>query len=84
MVQEKEDKVFKGINLDYLSRDVNLLLEMCLLSEMGFTVPEITKMVEGCHEYRGYLDIGRPQGEEVMPPPRVMWTPGIMTLCLKT
>lgn len=76
--KKKEDKVFKGINLDYLSRDVNLLLEMCLLSEMGFTVSEITKMVEGCHAYRCYLDIGRPQGEEVMPPPRVMWKPGII------
>ena len=39
-LKKKENKVFKGINLDYLNRDVNLLLEMCLLTEMGFSVPE--------------------------------------------
>jgi hypothetical protein len=77
-LKKKENKVFKGINLDYLNRDVNLLLEMCLLTEMGFSVSEIIEMVEGCHPYRCYLDIGRPQGASVLPPPRILWKPGII------
>lgn len=75
---KKEMKVFRGINVDYLSRDVNLLLEMCLLAKTGLTVAEIVGLVEGCATYRAYLDIGRPAGDNVFPPPRVKWVPGML------
>lgn len=76
--KKKEDKVFRDIHLDLLSRDANLLLEMCLLSQMGFDDKEITNLVEECHPYRGYLGIGRPDGEGVFPPPRTKWKPGVI------
>jgi len=70
--QKKEHKVFKGgINLDYLSRDANLLLEMCLLTQMGFDDAEVIHIVENCTSYHSYLNIGRQ-------PERVKWEPGII------
>lgn len=75
---KKENKVFKGVHVDYLSRDVNLLLEMCLLAKMGLEVGEIEGLVERCFTYRSYLGIGRPSGGNVFPPARVKWEPGVI------
>ncbi|HDY7535871.1 HEPN domain-containing protein [Vibrio vulnificus] len=71
--EKKKDRVFSGIELDYLSRDVNLLMELCLLEVMGFCQDEIERIIENCFDYRGYLEIGRPDGGNVQPPHRIMW-----------
>ena len=71
--QKKESKVFKDIRLDYLSRDANLLLEMCLISQMGFDDSEIVKMVTNNRFYHNYLCIDRPEGNNVFSPSRIVW-----------
>jgi hypothetical protein len=71
--QKKESKVFKDVRLDYLSRDANLLLEMCLISQMGFDDSEIVKMVTNNRFYHHYLCIDRPEGNNVFPPSRIVW-----------
>ena len=75
---KKESKVFRGVHVDYLSRDINLLLEMCLLAKMGLDVPEIEELVQRCFTYNSYLNIGRPAGEDLYPPPRIKWEPSIL------
>ncbi|EKO4004777.1 hypothetical protein KW534_04085 [Vibrio fluvialis] len=57
--EKKRNKVSNGLILGYLSRDVNLLLEMMLLNVIGFDETEILKIVENCMAYRSYLEIGR-------------------------
>ena len=78
--QKKRNKVFNDVKLDYLARDANLLLEMCFLLQMGFQRTNIYKMVENNSYYRAYLDIGRPEGEKVKPPPRIKWETSILPI----
>lgn len=72
--EKKKGLVLNGLELDYLSRDVNLLLELCLLEIMGFNENEIQLLIENCFDYRGYLDIDRPDGENIQPKRRLQWS----------
>ena len=66
--QKKQTKVFYDARLDYLTRDANLLLEMCLMSEMGFDDAEIINMVKRNAFYDYYIQS----------PDRVKWVPNML------
>ena len=71
----KQSKVFYGINLDFLARDVTLLLEMCLLTAMGLSKNEVVTFVSNYVPYRDFLGIHQPKDENGLPKKRITWTP---------
>ena len=53
--EKKDSKVLKGRKLYFLTGAVNLLLEMCLLSLMGFTEAEINDIINKNSFYRSFI-----------------------------
>lgn len=54
--EKKKYLVLEGLPFDILRRDINLLLEMCLLEQCGFSVNEVHSMVEKCMHYKTYIN----------------------------
>lgn len=52
----KKDSVLEGLEFDFLRRDINLLLEMCLLEQCGFTIDQVQEIVEKCFHYENYMN----------------------------
>lgn len=71
--KKKKEKVFHGLHLDYLTRDVNLLLEMCLLSCMGFNDDEVTEIILNYLPYRNYLGLHSSKDDKGYPKDRIVW-----------
>lgn len=71
----KKSKVFYGINLDFLARDVTLLLEMCLLTAMGIPKDDVVKLILNYIPYRDFLGIHQPKDDDGFPKHRIAWTP---------
>ncbi len=53
--KKKRDLIISPSLFNELTKDANLLLEMCLLSKMNFSTGEIVKMVKSNFYYAGHL-----------------------------
>lgn len=53
--KKKRDKLLKKNEIDYLLRDANLLLELCILKVFGMSEQEITFAIMHCQDYQLYL-----------------------------
>lgn len=61
--EDKKDHIFSGIELYYLSRDANLLLELSFLTALGFSLEERKEMIYNCSDYQAYLNINKSTGQ---------------------
>lgn len=53
---KKKDSIYSGIEFDILRRDINILFEMCLLEQCGFSIENVQAMVDKCLHYVNYID----------------------------